>query len=84
MGLAAITRKGWKENPRRQGRWNLIASILVCVFSLLVLFLVDGDWLDALYILPLFLLWGVFSYVRGIVLDKMNRKARDQDEKQGA
>ena len=80
MGLSALTRKGWKENPRKQGTWNLIASIVACILIPCIgyVFRIE-DMASAIIITPIFLLWGVCSFIGGIILDKINKKAQEND-----
>lgn len=77
MGLSALTRRGWKENPRKQGRWNVYVSIFAIIFGTIVNLLLGEDVEDILSwrylgIMGLFLLWGLFSLLMGILLDKTN------------
>ena len=77
MGLAALTRKGWMTNPRKQGRWNFFASIFAIVFGTLYIWIFELDccrsfrWMLSIQfigIMSIFLLWGVISLVGGMLL----------------
>lgn len=68
MGLAALTRKGWKKNPREQGKFNLCAAILGLIVGNIISYFVSGDILSVE--MNLFILgWGVISYFAGICLE---------------
>lgn len=72
MGLAAITRKGWVKNPRKQGLRNLEASIFGVAVGNVGFYLFDGElipWWGDLF----FLGWGVVSFILGIICDAHNK-----------
>ena len=70
MGLSALTRKGWQTNPKKQGRWNLYASIFGIVVGTIVNLMMGEEVLNTTYfiIMGLFLLWGIISFFMGLWL----------------
>lgn len=67
MGLGALTRKGWKNNPREQGKFNLCAAIFGLIVGNIISYFDSGDILPVE--MNLFILgWGVISYFVGICL----------------
>lgn len=81
MGIAAITRKGWKKDPLIQGLWNLKVSV-ICSLGVPLIGYILGieDMTNAIIVAPIFLLWGLVSFVGGFILDRLNRKAIKEAE----
>ena len=81
MGLGALTRKGWEQDPRKQGKSNLYAAIFGIIVGIPIIFLIDKDVdLSVLLIIPVYLGWGVFSYFMGIFLDKQRKKSKEHEQ----
>lgn len=83
MGLAAITRKGWMTNPRKQGKQNFVVSIVSVVVGTLFIWIFELDCssdiselfcIQYLGIMSIFLLWGVVSLLGGELLYRINKK----------
>ncbi|MCQ2075462.1 MAG: hypothetical protein MJZ20_00280 [Bacteroidaceae bacterium] len=84
MGLSAITRNGWKKNPLKQGLWNLKVSVICSLSIPLIGYMLNiEEMANAIIVAPIFLLWGIVSFVVGITLDRLNRKAiKEAEQKQ--
>lgn len=73
MGLSALTRKGWKDNPKRQGIINLSVAILALIIGNAIEYFVYGNIMSMG--INLFLLgWGIISYFTGLVLAYTSKK----------
>lgn len=77
MGLAALTRKGWRTNPKEQGRWNLFASIFGIVVGTIANLMMGENVLNTTYfvVMGIFLLWGIVSFLMGLWLGHIQDKS---------
>ena len=80
MGLSAITRNGWKKNPRKQGTWNLKVSIGVSIIIPLIGFLIGNETMAGSIVVAPFVLLGVASFFLGVWQDKLNKKTNEENQ----
>lgn len=73
MGLAALTRKGWKENPKQQGKINLFVAFLAVIVGDAISYFVYGE-MSPIEVNMIFLAWGIISYFLGLFLGHLRKK----------
>ena len=77
MGLAALTRKGWQTDPRRQGKRNFFIAILAIVLGTITLWFIDRESIlsfEHFLAMSIFLIWGIFSLLMGLWLGHIQDK----------
>lgn len=74
--MSALTMRGWRENPRREGWSHLIIAIIVIVLIYLYN-IIWGEWSYATKCFCIVIaIWGVFGFVVGELLHWINEKTR--------
>lgn len=73
MGLGELTRKGWKKDPRKQGKDNLSAAIFSLIVGNTICYFAYGE------IIPigvdlLILAWGIIGYFLGLYFDRQRKR----------
>ena len=65
MGMSALTVRGWKKNPRGEGRSHLaIAIIFITILS--IYNIIWGEWSHASkFFCIVIAIWGVFGFAMG-------------------
>lgn len=76
MGLSALTLRGWKKDPRGEGRAHLVIAVVVIVLYTLYN-LIWGSF-DLFYTISSIVLaiWGVVGFIGGEILHKINQKIK--------
>lgn len=83
MGLAALTRKGWQTDPRRQGKRNFFIAIFVIVLGTIILWFIDRESIfcfEHFIAMSIIFLWGIFGLLTGICFGHIQDKV-DKDKK---
>lgn len=76
MGLSALTMRGWRENPRREGRSHLIIAIIV-IASMFLYNIIWGEWSSATKCFCVVIaIWGVFGFMIGELLNWIKEKTK--------
>lgn len=74
MGLSALTMRGWKNNPRGEGRSHLVIAIIFIIL-ISTYDLIWGEWNDSATVFCIVIaIWGVFGFCMGELSYWLNKK----------
>lgn len=74
MGMSALTMRGWRENPRREG-WShfIIAIVMIALYTLYNFIWGSFDLFYAISSIVV-AMWGIVGVVGGELLHWINQK----------